>query len=84
MFENIIGKEQYNQPVVAMNNIRPIDSTCLKPEAIIDSKNELRSTYQHEQFLGWSNPEGLGRFIEGISISSLYRKIFSVFRVTMT
>ncbi|MFF2532417.1 hypothetical protein ACFVS2_26245 [Brevibacillus sp. NPDC058079] len=79
MLNKIKGHNELNE-TAAVDSNRPLGSTCLKPEAFIDSKHEERSIYTKQtQFPGWYRPKGLGFLRESISIGSLYSKIVSVF-----
>lgn len=78
-------KGQLNQPVVMDNDsIRPISSTCLKPDAHFSGNHEARISYtKNEQILGWFTPKGLGSFRESISLLFLRSRISAIPRMTM-
>lgn len=77
-------KGQINHPAVMDNDsIRPVSSTCLKPEAHFSGNYETRISYtKNEQILGWFTPKGLGNFRERISLLFLRSRISAIPRMT--
>ncbi|WPS85656.1 hypothetical protein SMD22_00930 (plasmid) [Brevibacillus halotolerans] len=81
MLNKIEGYYESNQ-TLAVDNISPLGTTCLKPEALVNNNNEAINIYtQKSQFSGWYYPTRLGVLMESISIGSLYSKISSAFRM---